>query len=208
MIARAHHLQEEQLLDAYVAGRTGDGVDPPTAEHLGDCPVCGKRYADFCAFMDALREEGAAEADEIFTPERLRAQQQQIGRRIEHVGRPARILSFPTQFVRRTIGASTTRTPPRWVAAAAAAGLFVGVAVGASYQWTGHAGRGGSAMFARETASARLSPVATRGSSPAEIAADAAFLSDLEIAVERPHTQELQAFDALTPHFREIRDAR
>jgi anti-sigma factor RsiW len=207
VIARAHHLQEEQLLDSYVAERTGDGIDPPTAEHLGDCAACGRRYADFCAFMDALRQEGLEEADEIFTAERLRVQEQQIARRIEQLGRPARVLSFPTQL-RRTIGGSSTRTPPRWVAAAAAAGLFVGVAVGASYQWTGRSGRGARAVFARETASARLSPVATRGSSPAEIAADTAFLSDLEIAVERPHTQELQAFDALTPHFREIRDAR
>jgi hypothetical protein len=53
-----------------------------------------------------------------------------------------------------------------------------------------------------------LSPVGTRGSSPAEIAADSAFLSDLELALERPHTRELQAFDALTPHVREIRDQR
>jgi hypothetical protein len=53
-----------------------------------------------------------------------------------------------------------------------------------------------------------LSPVGTRRSSPAEIAADSAFLSDLELALERPHTRELQAFDALTPHVREIRDQR
>ena len=154
--------------------------------------------------MDAVRSEGEAEADEVFTPERLRAQQQQIARRIAHVGRPARVLSFPTRIVRRTIGASTGRTAPRWIAAAAAAGLFIGVALGASYQWTGRAERGGS-LIARD-ASPRLSPVATRGSSPAEIAADAAFLSDLESAIERPHTRELQAFDALTPHVREIRD--
>ena len=36
-----------------------------------------------------------------------------------------------------------------------------------------------------------------------DIAADDAFLSDLEIALERPRTRELQPFDALTPHVRE-----
>jgi len=33
---------------------------------------------------------------------------------------------------------------------------------------------------------------------------DDAFLLQLEFALERPHTQELQPFDALTPHVREI----
>ena len=31
------------------------------------------------------------------------------------------------------------------------------------------------------------------------------FLSELEIALERPHTPELVAIDDLTPHVREIR---
>jgi hypothetical protein len=40
------------------------------------------------------------------------------------------------------------------------------------------------------------------------VAADDAFLSELELALERPHTRELVAFDALTPHVREVRDKR
>ncbi len=205
MIHRARHLQEERLFDSYLAERSGAPLDPPVAEHLADCEECGARYAELSAFMDTLRRDGEAEADAVFTPERLRAQQQQIARRIEHVGRPARVISFPTRIVRRTIGAPTGRTALRWIAAAAAAGLFVGVAVGASYQWRG---RGAQSFLARDVSAGRLSPVATRGSSPAEIAADTAFLSDLELALERPHTNELQAFDALTPHVREIRDQR
>jgi hypothetical protein len=112
--------------------------------------------------------------------------------------------------VRRTINASTARTAPRWVAAAAAAGLFIGAALGASYQWSANT-RGRDRLIGRDTGttrSAHISPVATRGTNPADVAADDAFLSDLEIALERPHTVELQAFDALTPHVREIRDQR
>jgi hypothetical protein len=30
------------------------------------------------------------------------------------------------------------------------------------------------------------------------------FLQELEFALARPHTRELQPFDALTPHVREI----
>lgn len=208
MIQRAHHLREERLFESYLAERAGDPIDPPIAEHLTDCAACGARYAELAAFMDALRRDGDAEADAIFTPERLRIQQQQIARRLALVRRPARVLTFPERIVRRTIAASTSRTPPRWVAAAAAAGLFVGVALGASFQWRSQLqGRAGLADSGRARA-ARFSPVSTRGTVPADVAADDAFLSDLEIALERPHTRELQAFDALTPHVREISDQR
>ena len=53
-----------------------------------------------------------------------------------------------------------------------------------------------------------MTPVATQGTAPVDVAADDAFLSELELALERPHTRELLAFDALTPHVREIRDNR
>jgi hypothetical protein len=200
------HLLEEKLFDCYLAERHGETIDPRVAEHLTDCRSCAARYADLASFMDDLRDEGTTEADAIFTPERLRVQQQQIARRLEHVGRPARILSFPSRFVRRTMTSSTSHAAPRWVAAAAAAGLFVGVAVGASYEYGAHA-HGVERLLARQTnpaAQSRLAPVATRGTSPAQVAADDAFLSDLEIALERPHTRELIAFDALTPHVREV----
>jgi hypothetical protein len=200
---RAHHVHDDRLLDAYMAEREGDVIDPPVADHLADCAACSARYLELASLLDNVRREGEAEADAIFTPERLRAQQQQIARRVEQVGRPARVISFPSRIVRRTIGASTSRPAPRWVAAAAAAGLFVGVAVGASYQWGGR--RVPGAAFTRE-ANARISPAAARASSAADNDAD--FLSDLELALERPHTRELQAFDELTPHVREIRDQR
>jgi hypothetical protein len=211
VIQRAHHhLAEERLFDSYMAERNGEPIDPPVAEHLADCASCRTRYTELTSFMDTLRREGNAEADAFFTPERLRVQQQHIARRIALVGRPARVLSFPGRIVRRTIDASAARTAPRWIASAAAAGLFIGAALGASYPWSlQHVGApslvahdGGSAR------SARMAPVATAGSSPATVAADDAFLSDLEGALERPHTRELQAFDALTPHVREIRDQR
>jgi hypothetical protein len=89
------------------------------------------------------------------------------------------------------------------IAAAAAAGLFVGVAVGASYQYGAHRGIL-TETLARQTTAPRLMPAGTRGMSPAQVAADDAFLSDLETALERPHTRELLAFDALTPHVREV----
>jgi len=202
-----HHLQDERLFDCYLAGRGGELIDPPAAEHLADCAVCRERYTDFVQLMESVRDEGEAEADAVFTPERLRTQHQQIVRRLEHVGRPARVISFPGQLVRRTITASTGRTAPRWIAAAAAAGIVIGVALGASYELHPLLQTARQQM-ARSADPTRLAPVATRGSSPADLAEDDAFLSDLEVALERPHTRELLAFDAFTPHVREVHDRR
>jgi hypothetical protein len=192
---RAIHLQDDRLFECYLAQRQGEAADPPTAEHLADCESCAARYAELVLFMDDVRAEGDAEADAAFTPERLRLQQQQIARRMEAVGRPARVLSFPGRVVQGTIRASTLRSP-RWTAAAAAAGLFLGIALGATYEWDSHPSPSAPAISAR---AAVPNP---------DIAADADFMSELELALDRPHTRELAAFDAFTPHFREIRDTR
>jgi hypothetical protein len=203
-MGRSPHLAENRLFDCYLAQQSGETLDPRTAEHLSDCGECAAAFAELVAFMNAVRSDGQADADVVFTPERLRAQQQQIARRLEHVGRSARVISFPGRFDDSRIAGAPWRTAPRWIAAAAAAGLFIGVAVGASYQWEvrAHAPR-------RLAMSHRLptdvAPIPTVGPSPAPPATDEdAFLSDLEIALARPRTRELQPFDALTPHARDI----
>jgi len=210
VIGRARHLHDNGLFDCYLAERHRQPIDPPTAEHLADCEACAARYAELAKVMDGVRAEGDAEADAIFTPERLRAQHHQVARRIETVARPARVISFPLQVVGRTITTSTSRTAPRWVAAAATAGLFVGIALGASYEWDWH-GRGGSPLMASRGSlsgrALRLAPAPARGSA-VDAGADDAFLSELELALERPRTRELAAVDAFTPHVREVRDFR
>jgi len=212
---RAHHLHDDRLFDCYFAERCGETPDPRAAEHMADCADCSGRYAELARFMDTTRAEGEAEADGLFSADRLRAQQQAIARRIEHVARPARVISFPGAAA-RSLASKTSRVAPRWVAAAAAAGIFVGAALGTSYEWT----RGFTPRsLARKTAASGLSrtapssttalnPVATRGSNQADVASDEAFLSELEVALDRPRTPELRAYDALTPHFKEIKDVR
>src|SRR5262249_58300027 len=81
----AHHLHDDRLFECYLTEHGGDAIDPPAAEHLADCQACSVRYAELTRFMDTLRRDGDADADAVFTPERLRAKQQQIARPIEHV---------------------------------------------------------------------------------------------------------------------------
>jgi hypothetical protein len=207
--SRGHHLEEERLFDSYLAVRGGQILDPPVAEHLTDCDACGERYAELTQFMESLNVEATAEAEAIFTPERLRAQRQQIARKLEHLGHPARVISFPGRAARPYVGSSTARPARRWIAAAAAAGLFVGVGTGFFFDWERAPGRRTGGVIARQTI---LTAPAGRIEDLIEITRPdpdpsdevRAFLSELELAGERPRIQVLSAVDALTPHVREI----
>jgi anti-sigma factor RsiW len=207
VIVHSGHLKDDHLFECYLATRTGEELDPRAAEHLADCDQCVVRYEEVVAFMDTTREAADAETDEEFPAERLLQQQQQILRRLEHVHRSARVITFPG---RDTLSGSRSvaRLTPRWLAAAAAAGLFIGVAVGGYF---------GPERFhrsvPRQVAAERpmtvqqrpAAPTAVRvNSAPDDTPDDDAFLMELELALARPHTRELQPFDAMTPHVRDI----
>jgi predicted anti-sigma-YlaC factor YlaD len=193
---RARHLREERLFDCYLAASAGEPIDPPVVEHLTDCAECSARYADLTRFMENLRTEADAETDAVFTPDRLRVQQQRIAERLRHLGQRARVISFPGRT--QAVGSATHRAhrATRWVAAAAAAGLFIGVGLGVFYD----GGLRGSRASHQVATSFASHPALV----PTSEAADEAFLSELELAADRPHTRELAAFDALTPHVREV----
>ena len=127
---RARHLQEDRLFECYLAEQGGEPIEPTAAEHLTDCAECHARYVDLRSFMDGLRTEADAELDEVFPAERLRAQQQQIARRLEHLAHPARVITFPGHPPDQRAAASRSRVAPRWIGAAAAAGLFLGIGLG------------------------------------------------------------------------------
>ena len=218
MIVRAPHLQDDVLFDCYYAARRGETLDPPSAEHLADCDECASRYTDLGTFLTTLRQDADVDANALFPPERLREQQQEIGRRLSLVGRAARVISFPGRAM--GLGSlsaekprtSVSRLAARWIAAAAAAGLFVGVAAGTVFNFsprtdlTREGRRAGASGASRQVVSstlpARLSSAAVENA----VDTDDMFMSDLESVLDRPHTSELVAFDALTPHLREIRD--
>jgi anti-sigma factor RsiW len=245
---RARHLREDRLFECYLAEQDGEPLEPPAAEHLTDCPACGARYADLRRFMDTLRADADAELDDVFPAERLRAQQQQIARRIEHLGHAARVISFPGHPPGHPAIVAPTRVATRWVAAAAAAGLFLGIGVGGYLHSSPQ--RRATAAGALSTLSAlgplgprnattaadrgRADNAATAGAAGNTIASAAPaasspstasdavtqtaqaidqadafeihdqFLSEVEVAMQRPHTPELAVLDELTPHVREV----
>lgn len=212
MIGRPHHLPDERLLDCYLAERAGEVVDPLAADHLADCASCAVRFDELRHFMETVRAEGEAEADAVFTPERLWSQHQAILGRLAQVGRPARVISFPEPF-KRSAASTVSRLTPRWVAAAAAAGLFVGVAVGGLFFDSSVRPESAPTMLARsKPARTATAPPPVRLVSPASViestttvpADDDSFLAELDQALRTPRTRELLPFDALTPHAQDV----
>ena len=202
---RARHLQEDGLFECYLAEHCGEPLEPPAAEHLTDCAECRARYGDLRRFMDALRTEADSELDEIFPPERQRAQQQQIAHRVELLGHHARVISFPGRRPGQLAPSATSRVAHHWLGVAAAAGLVIGVGLGTAYYSLAPTNR---TVADRSIAQSIDAPAPA--TAPAVVPAllsdiNEQFLSELELALERPHTSELVALDELTPHVREVR---
>ena len=208
MIGRGHHLHDDSLFSCYVAEQSGEAVDHGSAEHLGTCVDCRGRYVELARFMDGLREDAEGETDAIFTPADLRAQQQHILRRIEHLGQPARVISFPARLVHRHLASAGGRFAPRWTAMAAVAGLVIGVGVGVVFDARHRQTAPGpvaplTPLTMTLTRPSRAATPIIAVSGPAPAADDDAFLSEIEAVLGGPHNQELLLIDALTPRVQE-----
>ena len=219
-MARMRHVPDDRLIDCYYAQRAGDTIDPPSADHLAECSECRARYADLCQLLDGARADGDAAVDLAFTTERLEQQARSIADRLSHVGQPARVITFPGRALTRRGPVHGSRATTRWIAAAAVAGLAIGLSLGVLRDSERHAVQSVGQMMARARTGGPgrrgelppLAPTRSRAAAAADAPADPpraqdeAFLSDLERALERPHTPVLQAFDAFTPHVREVKD--
>jgi hypothetical protein len=202
MMGRSRHLHDDRLHDCYLAARCGEALDPRAADHIADCDSCAARYRELADLLGTVGRQAELDADDIFTPERLQHQRDAVLRRLEFAGRPARVISFPGHGA---VPVHRTRMATRWLAAAAAAGLFVGVAVGGAFLPARGAQNG--TRFPVQPPAALAVAAPRRVSTPAaatETVDDDRFLHELEIALERPNTRELLSFDHLTPHVREI----
>jgi hypothetical protein len=204
MSLRSGHMKDSRLFETYLDERAGDPVDPRVADHLATCEACATRFDEMAALMNELRHAADADLDAAFPAATLDAQRQQILRSLEHVQRPARVISFPRRQVAADAG--STRMTPKWVAGAAAAGLFIGFAAG------GYLGPERLHRSPLQVAKSAPTMSVPRPSTPAvrvvttqpDAPDDDAFLMELEVALSRPHARELQPFDAMTPRANDI----
>lgn len=207
--AELNHPADDRLIDvSFTQSEVEDGAAPVEAarRHLESCPSCARRYELISEPLERLREQAVSAADAVFTNERLNAQREHILHRLEATEHPARVIPFPFAPSGRQAGAGV-RIMRRWVAAAAAAGLLVGLGLGRLATPVGPQVPRTSLVAANRAIQPRPAIRPAPGSSESAIGSytgDEAFLSALDEAVNRRVSiAELRAIDALTPHVRE-----
>jgi hypothetical protein len=210
-LTRRRHLDDDVLAtlwSARAAGASAVSDAPSTDEeaHVRSCSHCRSRYEAFAAWLEDARVEATAEADEIFSTERLATQQAQILRRLETLERPGRVLAFPR--FRQSVPA-VRRGSQRWIAAAAVAGLIVGLGASELLDFRRGLGRSASAGHLAGQSLAPVSQSARGQLQPVGLNLDEAVLfDDSDAASISPSVEALQALDALTPRVRDLDQAR
>jgi hypothetical protein len=192
------HLSDDRLIEVCL-------LEVPSIteqQHLGSCAHCDARRARLQHLLDDVSGTAAVEADAAFPPERLARQQARILTHLQHDGRPARVIAFPAGHAHEPV-ASRTRPSTRWIAAAAVAGLVIGVIagrVGYDFSLLGRPGGArGVVMRPAEVPELRASGGTGTIREVSAALTDEEFLSQIEIAIDGPSAAALQPLDDLTP---------
>ena len=204
------HLDDTAFAEVFAA-RMALGAaesDRPEERHLHACGDCRTRYSTFASWLATMAVDAHAEADEVFAADRLANQQQQVLRRLEALEHPARVIAFPRGS---TPAISVPSGRRRWIAAAAAAGLVVGVGLGQVLEFgrTSNGRLPGTVTEDRPIAGSTLPPVegGRRGVQPvASTVSDESFLYDQEPGSSSYARvpESLQYLNAVTPMSRDF----
>jgi hypothetical protein len=182
------HLSDDRLIALCLEGETApDG-----------CATCEARRTDLAALLDDISDAATQEADAAFPAERLARQQARILQRLIHDGRPARVIAFPGHG--HDGATSPTRPATRWIAAAAAAGLVIGLAAGHYTHRIEGRPEVSSVTTVRPTDAATQPALAV-----ATTFSEDEFLGQLELAADSPGGGALQPLHDLTPRAWEVK---
>lgn len=216
---RASHLSDDRLIELCMldglagtgvaaSGGASNGASSDEQHHLSACARCDARRIRLHRLLEDVSDTATVAADAAFPPERLARQQARILAQLQHEGRPARVIAFPAGHPQHDAIISRTRPGSRWIAAAAVAGLVVGVIAG-RFGHDYNFGRPGGARIivahAAEQPELRATgTTATLREVNASISDDE-FLNQIEIAIDAPAAAALQPLDELTPRAWEVR---
>ena len=201
MFAAKRHLDESVLIRRYLADRglaALEAGDEGPLRHLAHCPACDARYEALKAGFEETREAAIAEADAVCTADRMERQRDRILRRVDALHGGPRVLPFPAA-AQNPLAAPQPRVFRRWVAAAAVAGLLVGLGAGRLF-FNGTSPAATTADARQQAAppdSVRQIPT-LRALHVEPAVNDEEFLSEIELATAAPRTRELRAIYAFT----------
>lgn len=173
--------------------------------HLDTCSSCRSRYAALDTWLRDVGTVARAEADDAFPADRLATQHAQVMRRLEALERPGRVIVFPKTTHAVTGDRGGAR---RWIAAAAAAGVVVGIAAGQLLDLRDALGRPNRPFASQRQTEPVASTATVQPASLTAAQSDEAFLTELDDAALSRPVPELAALDAVTPRLRDISSER
>jgi hypothetical protein len=192
-----HHLTDTELLGLHFDQRRGGDAH----EHLDGCVTCQARGRAVTELLSEVDRAAADEADALFGPEALAKQHARIMGRIAHESRSARIISFPAASAPPERPA---KTGTRWVAAAVAAGVILGI-VGEHV--THRIIRSPYSSRTYEVPAAQVTAQPVRAVSVRTVSAsDDEFYGQVELAFGSAGPPALRSLDALTPRASDVRE--
>ena len=198
----SRHLTDRELLETVLDAEADDRTATSTAAgHAARCAGCAARRAELRSALGHLSAEAEAAFEAAVTPERLAIQRRRILRRIERAAGEsgaARILRFPSAAAPARAGAAPAR---RWFAAAAAAGVILGVLAVRSAD----VAQSGSASQPPAAAAGPGPVFAPTASTATPLAmTDEQLMRDLEEALAVSGVSPLVALDEMTPRLRDV----
>ncbi len=188
------HLSDDQLAETCL----GDTVESSVSAHLAGCEHCRQRQAEVVRLLDDVSTAASIEADAVFSESWLGRQRARILQRIDHDGRPARVIAFPVSAYREA-AIRHTRPAARLVAAGVAAGLAIGLLTG---HLVSRPRARGAAVSAQMSAASGVRPTFRPVST---LSADDEFLGQVELAGGSGGPEALRPLDALTPRAWDVR---
>ncbi len=187
------HLSDESLVELHTLQITGEhGLAAGYLRHVRHCDQCLARLDALRDSCSDLRRDVLASVDTLLTPARLDRQADIIARRLE--GHGGRVLPFPA-LTHRPAPAPPLRG---WIAAAAVAGLLIGVGAG---RLMGPVTRAAQSTWRPASSAAVAGPRVQQET-------DEQMLVEIEYALSRSRSKEFRALDELTPRVADARARR
>ena len=194
------HISDATLTEWYAKWWALADLPPDLVHHLEACPRCSQRRDDLVDMLDGLGPGATAEAE--LTPARLQDQRRRIMRRLATlVGSeaPAKVLRFPAR-IRAT---PTVISRNRWLPAAMAAILLVGVVAGRLFDF-GMADRAENVVAAADGDAFLAASLANALRGAQGVQNDEVILTEIDAALEALSVDALSDLDALTPRIQEV----